>query len=421
MASALATSASGPDHQARAVVLADAVTGDIIYARNEQEQLHPASITKIMTALLVVEALDRGDVNINDVLTTSETALAGLTETGMAIGLEVGEEMTLEPLLHAAMLISANDAANVLAEHVGGSIENFLLMMNTRARELGAENTHFLNTHGLTEEGHFSTAYDLFRISQHAISLPRFAELYSLQTRAFRATNQRPAGRFTSTNHMANPDRDEYYPGVFGVKTGFTNAAGWCLVSTAIQDDISLLAVVMGVPTDVEEVNHFSETAAIYDWAFETLEYIELLPATAEIARLSVELGDGVESVGLRPTDSVNALLPRGTTLQNVRQEITEFYDEDNPLTAPVSRGDVLGEITLHYGGRVFGPISLVAAEAVHLSHGAFWQNEVGTTLDNVWVRVVIIVLALLFILYIVYAILYAIKKRKRKKERLKR
>ena len=417
MTSALA--APGPSHRARAVVLADAVTGDIIYARNEHEQIHPASTTKIMTALLVVEALDRGDVNINDMLTTSEAALADMIEAGSAIGLEVGEEMTLESLLYSIMLISANDASNVLAEHIGGSIEGFLWMMNERAAELGAENTHFLNPHGLTQDGHFSTAYDLFLITRHAISLPRFADLYSMRERSYRATNERPAGTFVSTNRLTDPNSDYYYPDAIGVKTGFTSAAGLCLVSTAVRDDISLLAVVMGVPVDEEEINHFTETAAIYDWAFENLEYTELLRSTTEVTRLPVALGDGAESVGLRPGAPVTALMFRGSDVLNMRQEITLFSDDE--LVAPIHQGDVLGEMTLHYEDRVFGPIPLLAAETIHLSRVAYMQQEIESTLGSVWVRVIIIVLVLLVLLYIAYAIFYAIRKRKRKKERLRK
>ncbi|MCL2562670.1 MAG: D-alanyl-D-alanine carboxypeptidase [Oscillospiraceae bacterium] len=420
--SAIALPVSRPSVEAAdAIVLADLNTGDIIFAQNEHNPIHPASTTKIMTALLAVEALERGDVNINDMVATSETALADMIEAGSAIGLEVGEEMTFEALLFASMLISANDATNVIAEHIAGSIDNFVQMMNDRARELGALNTTFRNPHGLTQDGHMTTAYDIFRISYFAVSLPRFADLYSMQERPFRATNERPAGIFTSTNRLTDPDADGYYPGASGVKTGFTQAAGMCLVSTATRDDISLLAVVMGVPTGIDGVNHFTETAALYDWAFENLTYTELLPATLEITRIPISLGDGRETIGLRPANAVNALVFEGMSLQDARQEVTLFYDDDNPLIAPVNQGDILGEITLHYGDRTFGPIPLVAAENVALSRTAYMRQELESTLGNIWVLVVIVVLVLLVLLYIVYAVNHAAKKRKKRRERMAR
>ena len=407
-----------PTHHAYAIVLADANTGDIIYAQNEHEQINPASTTKIMTALLAVEALDRGDVNIHDMLVTSQAALADMVPAGANIGLEVDEEMRFESLLYAVMLVSANDATNVIAERLGGTIDNFVQMMNDRARELGALNTNFRNAHGLTQDGHYSTAYDLFRITEFAIQNPRFVELYSELERFDPATSR----TFVSTNRMKDPTAPEYYHGALGVKTGFTNAAGWCLVSTATRGDISLLAVVMGVPADVDGINHFSETAALYDWAFENLEYTEILPANTEITRVPISLGDGADTIGLRPQHSVNALVLQGTTLQDIRQEIVLFFDEEaEPLVAPVSQGTVLGQVTFYADGRTFGPMPLIAGETVALSRTAHLRYEVGNTLGSTWVRVVIIVLVLLLALYVVYAVNYSIKKRRRRKERLNR
>jgi len=413
---------SRPDLQAHAVILADIDTGDILYARNEHERINPASTTKIMTALLAIEALNRGDVNIYDTVTVSEQALADMIPAGASLDLEVGEEMSFESLLYSIMLISANDASNALAEHLSGSIDAFVQLMNDRARELGALNTNFSNTHGLTADNHYTTAYDLFRISQYAISIPRFAELYSQQERAHPATNLRPAGMMVSTNLMTTPGSPYYYPYAFGVKTGFTSAAGLCLVSTATRGDISLLAVVMGVPADAEEANHFTESARLYEWAFSNFEHQEILSTTTEIARVDVVLGDGADSVGLRPAEPVIALVQIGTDVDNLRKDVVIFSEVDGTeLQAPINQGAVLGEMTLHHGDRSFGPISLVADESIGLSRVEYMRSELEEVLSSVWVRVVIIVLVLLFVLYIAYAIWHGISKRKRRRERLRR
>ena len=416
----------GPNHQAHAVVLADGNTGDILYVRNPHEPLHPASTTKIMTALLAVEAMDRGEFTIVDTLTTTETALADMIPAGANIGLEVGEEMSFESLLYAAMLVSANDATNVLAEYIGGSIDGFVRMMNERARELGALNTNFANAHGLPNEAHYSTAYDLFRISYAAMRNARFMEIATSLQQGHPATNLQPAGIFRTTNFMADPDSPHYYPGLSGIKTGYTHAAGFCLVSTATQGDVFLLAVVMGVSRvppgetpdpDPEGPTHFTETAIIYDWAFETFFKTEILSIFEEIDRIPVALGDGADSVSLRPSEPVTALTRLGSS-PNIRREVTI---SEEGLEAPVEQGDVLGEITLHYGDRVFGPVPLVAGETVRLSQIAYIQREFTTTFENLWVRVAIGVLLFLFFLYLIYAIRHSIVRRRRRRARLRR
>ena len=419
---------SGPEYEALAVVIADMESGDILYASNEHAPLHPASTTKIMTALLAVEALDRGDFAIYDMLTTTETALADMVPAGSNIDLQVGEEMSFESLLYAAMLVSANDATNVLAEYIGGSIEGFVQMMNQRAYELGAENTTFANPHGLTQDGHITTAYDMFRISEFANRNPRFVELYSQQERPHAATDMRPAGFFRSTNFMTDPDSPHYFPGAEGIKTGFTNAAGFALVSTATRDDISLMAVVMGVHAGVEgeaedDRNHFTESAAVYDWAFANFSYQEILSTTYEAIRVPVEFGEGIDSVGLRPLDSITVLVQAGIDLDaSITREVTVFNNATNePLLAPINQGEALGELMLYFDDRTFGPIPLVAAENVALSRTAYMENELRDTLSNPWVLGAAGVLLLLLLLYIVYATRYAILKRRRRKARMRR
>jgi len=404
------------------VLLADIETGDILYARNEHERIHPASTTKIMTALLAVEALERGEVSIGDLLVTTEAALADMVPLGSSLELEVDEEMSFEALLYAVMLISANDASNVIAERIGGSIENFIQMMNQRAQELGAHNTNFSNTHGLTADNHYSTAYDLFRITQHAITLPRFVELYAEQERAFAATNMRPAGLLRSTNFMTDSSSPYFYLHAHGVKTGFTSAAGLCLISTAFLNDIHLLAVVMGVPADEEEVNHFTESAIIYDWAFENFAHREILSSSTVIVEVPVEFGDNADFVTLFPAESIISLVQEGVGLDRFQREVTIFHEETGEtLQAPIAQGQVLGEVTYTDGTRTFGPIPLVAGQAVHLSRVAYMRYDVAGVLESLWVRLIIGLLILLIALYIVFAIRHTIKKRKRKKERMGR
>jgi len=425
----LATANDGsPAWMAHAVVLADADTGEILYARNEHQRIDPASTTKIMTALLAIEALERGDVSISDQVTTSETALFDMIPAGASLELQIGEIMTFEALLYAVMLRSANDASNVVAEHISGSVDSFLNLMNTRARELGAYNTNFANTHGLTAYGHYSTAYDLFLITQYAISHPRFAELYALQERPHAASSMadgsegRYAGIFVSTNRLTDPESDYYFPGAHGVKTGFTSAAGLCLISTAIRGDVYLLGVVMGVPADVEEVSHFTETIHLYEWAFDTFAHREVLSADSILAIVPVEFGEEADSVDLIPAEPIIALAREGTNLDHFEREVTLFHQATgDTLSAPIAQGAVLGEVTFTYGDRTFGPISLIAAESITLSRVEVIQHEVEETLQSGWVQFAIIAFVALLLLFVVGGIIRASRKRKRKRARMGR
>ncbi|MCL2828716.1 MAG: D-alanyl-D-alanine carboxypeptidase [Oscillospiraceae bacterium] len=417
---------NGPEHHALAVILADAKTGEILYAQNPNQRIHPASTTKIITALLAVEALARGDVAIGDTLVTTETALADMIATGMNIGLEVGEEMSFQALLYAAMLVSANDATNVIAEHLGGSIDGFVEMMNERAAQIGAEDTNFTNPHGLTADNHYTTAYDMFLISRAAMNNPRFVELLDAPERPFAATNLRGAGIFSSTNLMTVYGSAYYYPGAFGIKTGFTLAAGFCLVSTATRDDVALMAVVMGVSQgedyDGATINHFTETARIYDWAFDTFTYQELRYAGQRVASVPVSMAEGADSVYLRTEEAITALMPVSFSLADLSYDIVIHNEVAGyELVAPITQGRLLGEITLFYGDRSFGPFTLYAASNIRLSRWDYIQQEVTDTFDNIWVQVAIVVLLLLFVLYIVYVVRHAILKRRRRRARMGR
>ena len=414
-------SAAPPPHMAQSVIIADLHTGDILYAEHEHAVLHPASLTKIMTVLLVIEALDRGDISISDRLVTEESDLWDIIPSGSSFELEVGEEMTLEALLYATMLSSANDASNVLARHVAGSIPDFVALMNERARELGATQTNFENPHGLTQTGHYSTAYDIFRITFAALQNPRFVEISNEVERFHSASNLRPAGVISTTNHMINPESPFFRADVSGVKTGFTSAAGFTFASTATRDEISLLSVIMGVQS-VGEENHFSEAALLYDWAFASFAYQTVLTDTQPLATMPVLLGEEGDTVALYAAISIEALLPLGFDQSQLREERILFHEEaGEELTAPIQADEVLGTVSLYYGERLLGTSPLVAAEGISLSRVAHNLAEVDETLSSPWVRIAIAIFVVLLLFYVIFAISRTVKKRRRRRERLGR
>lgn len=235
---------------ANCVLLVDEDSGQYYYTRNIDTKAYPASLTKIMTLLLAVEAVERGDVQLDDTVTAYADCNADMVEGASNADIKVGETMTFEDFLYCAMISSANEACNVVAEYVCGSISAFVQRMNARAQELGCTGTHFVNPHGLPNDDHYTTAHDLYRITKEALSHELFATICNTVKHTVPATNLSDERTLSNTNGLINPEspmyRGYYYEYAKGVKTGHTEAAGYCLVSTAEKDGVRLLCVVLG-------------------------------------------------------------------------------------------------------------------------------------------------------------------------------
>jgi D-alanyl-D-alanine carboxypeptidase (penicillin-binding protein 5/6) len=411
-----------PDVGANAVMLLETETGDIIYSKNPDERMYPASLTKIMTVLLAVEAVESGQVSLYDEVTASENIGYNLSEDGSTAGIAPGETMTLENLMYCAMVASANEACNVIAEYIGGTIPNFIDMMNGRAEELGCKNTHFANAHGLHDEDHYTTARDMCLIAQAAISHSLFMEICNTPKKEVPATNVSPARTLSNTNGLIN--KDSYYQGYYyeyaqGVKTGYTSNAGYCLVSTASKDDIHLLCVVMGgVATDkgngVMDYGSFSDSIKLYEWAFSNFSYQEVLKSTELIAEVPLEMGSDADSVAVRPQRSITHLLPNDMDLDTLQREIVIYSERDGvPLKAPVDAGSILGEIKILKDGKAIGSTYLVAATSVELSKVYYLKSEIAKAFDNIYVRLIIGALVVIFGGYLALVIRYRILRRR--------
>ncbi|MGB9867235.1 MAG: D-alanyl-D-alanine carboxypeptidase family protein [Bacillota bacterium] len=261
-----------PEVTAASALVMEWSTGTVLYEKNAHVPRHPASLTKIMTALV---ALERG--YLGEVVTVSEAAAY---ETGSAMGLVPGACYTLEDLLYGALLPSGNDACVAIAEHVGGSVEKFVRMMNQRALELGALNTQFRNPHGLTQEGHYTTAYDLALIARYAMRLPIFRQIVATaQYEAWRLDKLLPH-QVSSTNRLLWS-----YPGAEGVKTGTTAAAGACLIAAATRDGVRYLSVVM------DSLDRWQDTMKLLSWAFEEFSFVPSARGSVDAGTCSVVRG----------------------------------------------------------------------------------------------------------------------------------
>lgn len=419
MLSGSAAALDEPYTDAAAVMLIETTTGQELYSKSADSRVYPASTTKIMTVLLACEAIDRSDVSASDTVTASENMSFDLISDGSSANIKVGETMTLENLLYCAMLVSGSDACNVIAEYIAGSVYQFVDRMNQRATELGCTGTHFANTHGNPDDNHYVTARDMALIAEAAAANARFMDVANTVTYTVPATNMSDARSLSNTNALINSDSmygdTYYYEPAAGIKTGYTSAAGNCLVSTASNGTMDLLAVVMNSSSvengDTKEVHSFSDSITLYEWAFANFSYIDILRDTDFVGEAAVSMGAGVDSVSLRPQKSITLLLPNDSSLTDYDREIVIYSERDGEeLVAPLDVGVILGEITVRKDGQVIGTSPLISTSAVDLSKKEYMKQQISSVLENPKVKRVFWICVILFCLYVVWVVIYRVR-----------
>ena len=249
---------SHPEVAAEGAVLLNAATGEVLYGKNQDQQFYPASITKVMTALVVLE-----HCNLNETVTFSETATTNLESGAVALGVSAGDQLTVEQSLYGLLLKSANEIGNGLAEHVSGSVSAFADLMNAKAKELGCKNTHFANPHGLNNENHKTTPYDMALILRAAVANDTFRKIDTTTSYQFPAIKNAAARTITMGHKMMYKTDSRYYEGIIGGKTGYTSKAGNTLVTAVERDGVRLIAVVMKA-----KGTHYTDTRAMLDYGF---------------------------------------------------------------------------------------------------------------------------------------------------------
>ena len=418
-------------------VLLETNTDTVLYEKAAYERAYPASLTKMMTVLLAVEAIENQAVlpsGVTAALTNEVTASANLNYDqivdGSTAGILEGETMSLEDLLYCAMLSSANEACNILAEHIGGSVPAFIDMMNERAAALGCSGTHFANTHGLPNADHYTTAWDLTLIAREAIAHPLFKEICSTRTRTLNPTNMSAGRALYNTNSLINTNDhypgDYLYEGAAGIKTGFTADAGYCLASVATREgvnNIQLISIVLHAPAYddngdgiIDRYCNFTDSTALFDWGFDNWGYREILKSTDIITEVPVSMGDGTDTVAVRPSTSIVRLLPNDDDLSGYQKVPTIYATADGQkLEAPISAGQVLGEIAIMKDGKTVGTSSLVASSDVNLSRVRYMRTEIGNTLRLPIVQWTFWILLLLFLFYIFVVVRYRQRRRQEK------
>lgn len=404
---------TSPAPHAGAAILADMKSGKILFEKNSDAKMYPASTTKILTGILALENTTMTDT----VIATSE-AISPITNNHSHMGILVGEELTVEQLLYGMLVYSANDAANVLAVHISGSIEAFCQMMNEKAAELGATNSHFANPHGYHDDNHYTTAADLVKITRYAMQNEQFRTIVATDMYTMPATNKYDETRYlSSTNHLISRRRyaNYFYNKAIGIKTGFTDEAGSCLVSAASDGDTELLSVIMKCENTTMVENgaySFVDSKNLLEYGFDNFEYINVAVVGDFVSDSNVYEAKDNERVVLTVENDIGNILPVDYKKEDIKTNIT--YNEKQ-IAAPIKKGDVLGSVVYEYRGEEIGSANLISTVDIKKDYIIATIHLIGKILLNP----IFIILVILIVLLRIRAIKIRNRRRRHRRSRL--
>ncbi|MBQ1264328.1 MAG: D-alanyl-D-alanine carboxypeptidase [Oscillospiraceae bacterium] len=405
--------------KAKAAMLVDMNNGRVIYEQNPDEKIYPASLTKIMTCLLVLE-----NANLSDIVTVSESALADITGDSSTAGLQIGEQMTLENLLYCMMIVSGNETCNVAAEHVAGSVKDFVRMMNERAFELGCTSTHFVNPHGLHDEEHYTTARDLILIAQAALKSETFKQITNTPVFTLPATNLSEERILTTTNMLIYDSTSNgfYYRRASGIKTGYTTPAGRCVVSTAKDNGLYYLALVCGAETSLDEYGNilmesFPECIKLFNYGFDQFAYHTALSPLYPVTQIGVRNSASSEFVALAPLTEVKVLLPTDFDEKLLQVDIALTSDA---VDAPVASGDSFGKADVYYKGELLGTTQLVAIADIAKSELSAAAAETSNYIQQNWWKWIVFLIVLAIAAFIGWLVYCHIRRQQQRREKMR-
>ena len=348
----------------KAAIVYERGSGTMIYGYNMDQRIYPSSMVKLMTALV---ALENG--NLDDIVTVSKAALDSVAIGSVSAGLVRWEEISLRDLMYCMMVASANDAAAVIALHVGGSLDMFILMMNEMAEKLGCSDTNFSNVHGLHDDNTYTTARDICKILDYALENPEFKQMFETKSYQVAATNKSDARDIITTNYMMSKDYTKKYfdDRVVGGKTGSTDKAGRCLAITADVNGMDVIAIVMGAEpvynedgVSVSRFGSFEEMSELLDFVEGGFEFGQLFYDGQVIDRFQVSGGDSDVAVG--PMDDVMCVIPKAFALEDMSWKIVE---DRNALVAPIAKGQTVAQLQVWYKDICIGSTDLIAMNKV--------------------------------------------------------
>ena len=390
-----------PELQCTHAILVDANYGEVLYDKKADEKAYPASITKVMTALLVLEAIDSGKLKKDQQITAGPTTLQDMSGNYSTANLEPGDVLTVEQLLYCLLLPSANEAGNILAVAVDGSIEAFVEHMNTRAAELGCKGTHFVNPHGLHDPDHYTTAYDISLYMTEALKHELFRTIIHTATYVLPATAHMGEQTFYNTNALiSNFHYSGYvYDKCIGGKTGTTDEAGRCLVAAAESGDTLLISVILGSgvvdPNGAKRQGQFTESTKLLKWGFDNFRRVTISQGNDPVDKVAVTLSRQADEVMVKPEGEVVRTLPKDLDPSLIE---TTIHLNSDTVEAPVEEGQVLGTMTLSYEGTDYGSLDLVAVTSVERSELLYKKAQVMAFFQNFGVRVAAVIILILVI-----------------------
>lgn len=390
-------------------------TNTVAYDKNGNKKMFPASLTKVMTYIVTAENIKDFD---NTKITVKKELIDSLLGTGSSVaGLKAEDTLSVMQLLHCLMIKSGNDAALVLADFIGnGNVDNFVEMMNNKAAKLGCNGTHFVNPHGFHDDDHYTTANDLAIMTKYAMELPHFMEICSLPTSYIMGQDKYP---LVTTNSMIDQSRGGkyYYQYARGIKTGHTDEAGYCLISSAVYSGYSYLCVALGAPIKDASGNKISDnyamldSKAIYKWAFTNLELKPILSKNEPLSEINLKLTTNKDSTLLYPADNYSALLPKNVTTTSIDIKI----DKPDSVDAPLKTGQKIGTAILSYANKELARIDLVAAEDVDRNIILYLIQCITNIISSIWFKVAIVIAIALIIAYLFLCASYNKKVRRKK------
>ncbi|MDF2890041.1 MAG: Serine-type D-Ala-D-Ala carboxypeptidase [Clostridia bacterium] len=389
--------AAPPSVSAPSAILIDAETGRVLYEKNADTKMYPASTTKVMTGLLAAEYKD-----LEEEVTATNNVLT-IEKGSSAIYINPGEILTMRNLLYALMLPSANDAAIVIAEHLGGSIAGFSTLMNEKAQSLGAVNTNFVNPNGLHDDNHYTTARDLSLIAREGMKNPIFREIVGTYHYEIPATNKQVARDYlNNSNKLISPVNKNRYEYAIGIKTGYTSIAQHCLVGGAKKDNMELISVVLGDSKDFM----YPDTVAMFEYGFANFKRLELLKKDMIVTTINIENGD--RKLNLIATEDYSITGKEEEIEEIQKTKIIKLKEE---IQAPVKKGDIIGTVSFTIDGKEQKSIELIAEEDVLSTKLLDKLTEANKTI-NWWLAALIVVV--LFLLWRTIVTYRRMKRRKR-------
>ena len=405
---------------AESALLIEADSGAVLFEHNKTARQPTDGLARVMTLLIAATAITDYRADPRDLVEMTETAWNGINANSPTLGISPGEEMSLLDLMYCAYTGGASEACNLIAEHLAGDVRTFVDRMNARAKELGCETTNYSNTHGQYSTYQYTTTMDQYLVFREAMKNPLFAEINGAYRHTIEATNMSESRILISSNSLLNSNGKYYYSSCTAGAASNTYEGGYSYIGFAEADELSLIAIVLGsdiivLQDESTQMRNLTETRRLFEWGFTQYGWRTILPTNELVDKVPILNGAGADYVNLRPETAIRRLLENDIPLEQFERIVTIYSDEKGEtLIAPITAGDVLGEVTLMRNNIEYGTVLLVANTNVDLHRLVFIRMQIMDVLASKTARMIILTLSLLIVIYIALVIRYNVLRHKR-------